>query len=284
MKSKLATIAALLAFVATTLLASVDTADQHFARRAEGARGAKADPAQIDLAIAAYRSAIAADPANLEARWKLMRALRFKAAYTASGVEEKKVIYTAARKIGEESLALIENMVAKRGVAKNAPLHKLADDARAIPNAGEIYYWNAAVWGEWALVYGKMAAVREGVAEKIRRSATLAMLIDPKVERGGGARILGRLHDQTPHVPFITGWASEKEAVKYLSQALAVDPTDRLTKVFLAEALVAADKANRPKAVALLREVIGGSIDPAWAVEEAAAQDDARALLKKFGA
>lgn len=281
---RIATTGIVLALLAATLFASVEQAEQHFARRAEGARGAKADPAQIDLAVASYRAALAAEPSNLDARWRLMRALRFKAAYTAYGVEEKKVIYSAARKIGEESIAIVESSLAKRGVPKGAPLPKVAEGARAIAHAGEVYYWNAAVWGEWALVYGKMAAVRQGVADKIRRSATIAMLIDPNIERGGGARILGRLHDQTPRVPFITGWASEKEAVKYLSQALAVDPEDKLTKVFLAEALVAADKANRAKAIQILREVAGGAVDPAWAVEEASAQEDARVLLKKFGA
>lgn len=279
---KRAALAVVLILLPAMLLASTDQADQFFAKRAEGANGAKANPTEIDKAIAGYRALLATEPGDLEARWKLMRALRFKASYTAYGVEEKKVIYNAARKVGEDAIAMIEAGLAKRGLPKNASLKQVADAARAIPNAGEIYYWNAAVWGEWALVYGKMAAVKQGVAEKIKRSATIAMLIDPKVERGGGARILGRLHNQTPRVPFLTGWASDAEAVKFLTQSLAHDPNDKLTKVFLAEAMVANDRASKAKAIALLREVVNAPVDPAWAVEDAAAQADARELLGKW--
>ena len=32
------------------------------------------------------------------------------------------------------------------------------------------------------------------------------------------SRVLGRLHDQTPRIPFITGWASSKEAVRFLER------------------------------------------------------------------
>ena len=50
-------------------------------------------------------------------------------------------------------------------------------------------------WGEWALAYGKMAAVRQGAADRIRSEATIAMLINPKMDGGGPQRVLGRLHD-----------------------------------------------------------------------------------------
>jgi hypothetical protein len=139
-------------------------------------------------------------------------------------------------------------------------------------------------WGEWAIAYGKLAAVREGAADRIRREATIATLIDPKLEGGAPPRVLGRLHDQTPHVPFITGWASSKEALKYLNQSLQIDPTNKITRVFLAEAMENNDSNTKPQAVQMLKEILNTPNDPNYEVEQAAAVDDARALLKKWGA
>jgi len=109
-------------------------------------------------------------------------------------------------------------------------------------------------------------------------------MIDPKMEGGSPARVLGRLHDQTPHVPFITGWASSKEAVKFLNESLKVDPANKITKVFLAEAMVDNDGDTKPQAVQMLKEVVAAPNDPNYEVEQARATDDARELLKKWHA
>jgi len=126
--------------------------------------------------------------------------------------------------------------------------------------------------------------VREGAADRIRREATIAMLIDPNIEGGGPARVLGRLHDQTPHIPFLTGWASSRQAVKLLNDALRIDPTNKVTRVFLAEAMVDNNSDTKPQAVQMLRELISSANNPEYEVEQAAAQDEARALLKEWGA
>jgi hypothetical protein len=99
---------------------------------------------------------------------------------------------------------------------EKAPKKRVAYAVRAISGAGEVFFLDSVNWGEWALAYGKIAAVREGAADRIRREATIAMLVDSKIEGGGPQRVLGRLHDQTPHIPFITGWASSEEAVRFL--------------------------------------------------------------------
>jgi hypothetical protein len=109
------------------------------------------------------------------------------------------------------------------------------------------------------------------------------MLIDPKLEGGGPARVLGRLHDQTPRVPFLTGWASSREAIRLLNESLKIDPTNKITRVFLAEAMVNNDSKTKPQVIQSLREIISTPNDPQYEVEQAAAQDDARALLKKWG-
>jgi len=276
----------LISLAAWTLQAQVSDGDQHWAMRAEGHQGARAAAAPIDAAIVAYQKAVTANGDDLEARWKLLRALRFKGSYVATSTQAKKDIFAEAKKAGEASMAVVDRMLGAKGVKSvvKASEKQVADVARGIPNAGEVIYWDSVAWGEWAIVYGKMAAVREGVADRIKRESTIVMLIDPKIENGGGARVLGRLHNQTPHVPFITGWASDSMAVRYLTQSLAQDPTNKLTKVFLAEAMVDSNKGTKPQAVQMLKDVLSSPNDPSFLVEQLTAQDDARMLVKNWGA
>jgi tetratricopeptide (TPR) repeat protein len=281
---KLLIVASVIVGFAMPLVSQVSEGDQHWNARAEGHQGGRAKPAHVDAAIAAYRKAVAQEPNNLEARWKLLRAIRFKGAYIASTNDEKKAIYAIAKTDGNAAMILVNRQLAAKGVKADAAEKSVADAARAIAGAAEVFFWDSVNWGEWALAYGKMAAVREGAADRIRREATIAMLIDAKLDGGGPQRVLGRLHDQTPHVPFITGWASSKEAVRFLRESSKIDPANKITRVFLAEALVSNDSKNGPEAIRILRDVINAPNDPSYEVEGAQAQDDAKALLRKWGA
>lgn len=277
-------IACALLLLSTAALAQVAEGDQHYAARAEGHVGGHAKPAQIDAAIAAYARAIAQNPNDLDARWKLLRAYRFKGAYVATNNDEKKKIYAEAKTAGEQALALLDRMLRNKGVSSisKSPEKQVAEAGRSVPGAGETFLWDAINWGEWALAYGKMAAAREGAADRIRREATIASLIDPKLEGGSPYRVLGRLHDQTPRIPFITSWASEKEAVKFLNESLKIDPANKITKVFLAEAMVSNDSDTKPQAIKLLNECVSAPNPPEFEVEQAQATEDAQALLKKW--
>src|SRR4051812_19855306 len=274
----------LLVAIAVTAAAQISEGDQHWNARAEGHQGGVAKAAQIDAAIAAYQKAASQEPNNLEARWKLLRAIRFKGAYVASTSDEKKRVYGIGKTEGNAAIAVVNRALSLKSIKADAPEKQVADAARAIAGAGEVFFWDSVNWGEWALAYGKMAAVREGAADRIKREATIAMLVDPKMDGGGPQRVLGRLHDQTPHVPFITGWASSKEAVRFLRESNRIDPTNKITRVFLADALVSNDSKNGPEAIRILREVINSPNDPNYEVESAQAQEDAKALLRKWGA
>lgn len=277
-------VASMIAAFALPLSAQMSEGDQHWNARAEGHQGGRAKPAQIDAAIAAYRKAVALEPNNLEARWRLLRALRFKGAYVASSNDEKKKLYATAKSDGEAAMVIINRHLAAKGVKPDADERSVAVIARALPGSAAVFFWDSANWGEWALAYGKMAAVREGAADRIRREATIAMMIDPKLDGGGPQRVLGRLHDQTPHIPFLTGWASSKEAVRFLRESNKIDPTNKITRVFLADALVSSDSKNGPEAIRILRQVISSPNDPNYEVEEARAQEDAKELLRQWGA
>ncbi len=281
---KLFSIAALL--LATTTFGQIAEGDAEWAKRAEGHEGGHAKAAHVDAAIAAYQRAVTQNPNDLEARWKLLRTIRFKGAYVATTNDEKRTIYANGKKEGEATIALVDRLLAAKGVKSisKATEKDVAETAKSIPGASEVFLWDAINWGEWALAYGKFAAVREGAADRIRREATIAYLIDPKLEGGSPPRVLGRLHDQTPHVIFLTGWVSEKEALRFLNESLKIDPTNKITRVFLAEAMENSNSDTKPQAVQMLREILNTTNDPNYEVEQAAAVDDARALLKKWRA
>ncbi len=277
-------VAALLLLASTPLFAQVAEGDQHWAVRAEGSSAGHAKAAHADAAIAAYEKAVAENPNDLEARWKLLRALRFKGAYVASSSDEKRAVYAKGKQAGDAALAVLDKALRAKGITSvtKATEKQVADAARSIPGADEIFFWDSVNWGEWALAYGKMAAVREGAADRIKRESTIAMLTTANLEGGGPARVLGRLHNQTPHVPFVTGWASDKEAVKYLNESLKADPKNKITIVFLAEAMVDNDSDTKPQAIQMLQAMIAAPNDPAYEVEMAAATEDAKALLKSW--
>jgi tetratricopeptide (TPR) repeat protein len=268
----------------TSLFAQVADGDRHYASRAEGADGNRAASEQIDAAIAAYQHAIIENSNDVEAHWKLLRAYRFKGAYVVTTSEEKKKVYSAAKSAGERALTLVGHLLAARGVKPAGPEKDVAEAAHAIAGAAEVYLWDSVNWGEWALAYGKLAAARQGAADRIRREATIAMLIDPTLEGGAPSRVLGRLHDQTPRIPFFTGWASEKEALRFLRESQKIDPTNKLTLVFLAEAMVSNDSQTKPQAIQLLRGTIAAPLHPDFVVEDADAIAQAKGLLAKWGA
>jgi len=284
MKRVMATLLGLL--IAAGAMAQLADGDQHWNLRAEGSQNGRAKADNVNAAIASYQKAVATDPNDLEARWKLLRTLRFKGAYVAASNEEKKQIYAQAKQAGEETLTVLDKRLAAKGISSvsKATEQQVADAAKTIPGASEIFLWDAINWGEWALAYGKFAAAREGAADRIRREATIANLVDPKLEGGSPSRVLGRLHDQTPRIPFITGWASSKDAVKFLNDSLKVDPTNKITIVFLAEAMVNNNSDTRPQAVQMLKSAVVAPIDTNYVVEQTAALNDAKNLLRKWGA
>jgi tetratricopeptide (TPR) repeat protein len=277
--------AGLALFLAASAFAQTTEGDQHWAARAEGHQGGHATATHANAAIAAYQRAISQSPNDLEPRWKLLRAFRFKGQYVATSKDEKKAIYSDAKRAGDEAMAVLDRQLQGRGLKSvvKASEKQVAESARAVPGAGELFLWDAINWGEWALVYGKLAAVKEGAADRIRRESTIAMLIDPRMEGGSPARVLGRLHDQTPHVPFLTGWASSREAVRLLNESLKIDPPNKITRVFLAEAMVNDNSDTKPQAIQMLKDTIAAPNPPDFDVEQSAATEDARALLRKWG-
>ena len=260
-------------------------ADRLWALRAEGSTGGHARAAAIDPVIAACRSALALEPGSVEAHACLMRALHFKGEHVADDVAAKREIFDEGRKAAEEALDLLRRDASKaagKDLSKATPV-ELAPLLKGRADAVDAFYWAAADWGKWALAFGKMAAVKQGAAAKIRDYAQAVILLDPLYDGGGGYRILGRLHHQTPSVPFVTGWASRKEALRNLRLAVATDPRNFLGREFLAEAIWDYEPDRRDEARALMRALVADVPLPGWIVECRRAQEEAAAKLKDWG-
>ncbi len=290
MRAVLLALALPLSLCAPAALAADDAAllaeaDRLWVLRAEGSTGGHARAAAIDPVVAASRAALAKAPDSVAARARLMRALHFKGEHVADDVAAKREIFDEGRKSAEEALGILRRDASKasgRDLSKSTPV-ELAAHLKGRADAVEAFYWAAADWGKWALAFGKTAAVKQGAAAKIRDYAQAVILLDPAYDGGGGYRILGRLHHQTPSVPFLTGWASRSEALKNLRLAVHTAPENFLGREFLAEAIWDYESDKRDEAVALLRTLVAEEPLPDWIVECRRSQEDAAAKLKEWG-
>lgn len=256
----------------------VAAGDAAWQRRADAAGGA--DREQIEQSIAAYERALAADPADLEARWKLMRALFFLGEHVLDDRDERLGVFERGRELGDEG---VDQIAAAAGLDREALIELDAPALRAAvaePVVGaEILFWSAVHWGLWGRTRGKLAAAREGAAGRVRDLATASIHLAPEIQNGGGHRILGRLHTEAPSIPFVTGWIDRDTAVRELERAHQLAPDDLTTRLYLAEALVEFDRDRRQEGIAMLESVVAADPDPEWRVEELAAIADARRLL-----
>ena len=239
--------------------------DARFARRADGAVNGVALRPEVDAAIALYRKARAQAPDDLDLLAKLIRALHFRGAYTGATPEEKKAIFEEGRDLGQAAIDRLEaDAKAARGMSR-------VEFLRARKGAALLYLWTAGHWGEWALVRGKLAAARSGVAGRVRDLAQAVADIDPAFEDAAGYRILGRLHSEAPKIPFITGWVSHDKGVELLRRSLAAAPSHPVTGFFLAEALLehrAGDPQSRAEALRLLDQVARSNPRPGTLLED----------------
>jgi tetratricopeptide (TPR) repeat protein len=262
----------------------IEEGDHHWDLRDEGAQGTTADSKEVDLAISAYRQALASLPDSLAARWRLMRGLFFKGEYATEDNEAKKKIFDEGKAVGEKALQLVRQEATRRAgkpFDKAGPV-EMAPVFGNSPDVVGCFFWSSANWGMWALSYGKFQAVRQGAAGKIRDLATAVTMMDPEYGQGGGYRVLGRLHHQTPYVPFITGWASTKKAVAFLRKAYQIEPRNSANRLYLAEALWDWNNDSRKEALTLAEDLIHDAPRSDFRVEDQAAQEKAQALLEKW--
>jgi tetratricopeptide (TPR) repeat protein len=258
--------------------------DAAWARRAEGHQGGKAASGPIDEAIADFERAVKEQPDRLEGSWKLLRALHFKGEFATDSNAGKQKAFGRGKEVAEAAL----DRLAKRTAVGRAKLDAMspAEAAKAVggvPEAKPLFLWAAVHWGLWGDVFGRLAAARQGVGDRVKRYAETLIALDERYEDAGGHRILGRLHTLAPKVPFVTGWVDRGKAVSELRKAVALGPNNFDNPLFLAEALLDHQPDKAPEAREILRRLLARPPLPEWVVEQEKSQANARALLAKGG-
>jgi hypothetical protein len=258
---------------ATDFARAVQRADLEYARRAEGAQGAVALPGPIDLAIADYRKAVALEPDEASVRASLLRALFFRATFCGGGPEVRKALAAEARQVADEGVDRLERGAGEaRGTARIEALRK-------VPGAGELLFWAAVSWGEWAQTHSRWAAVRARAPGRIRDLAQTVIDVDPTLQEGGGHLVLGRLHDKSPSIPIVSGFVSREKALANLRKAHGAFPGNTIGAVYLGEAILRHDPAHRDEAREVLARCARATPRPDYAVEDAHYIARARSLL-----
>jgi tetratricopeptide (TPR) repeat protein len=244
--------------------------DAYYTRRAEGRVAGVARPELVDRAISEYRRALNLDPSSYEARLGLLRAYFFRGGFCNLEERDQIALFDPAKKLAEETVKKLDVDLARRqGRA-----------ARDIAPSAEIYMWAAVSWGEWAVSH-KVSAAFQGAPARIRDLASAVIQIDPVTEQGGGLAVLGRLHNECPRVPFLTGWVSRSEGLRLLRQARAAAPLNPANAFFLAEALIEQNPGDTTEARRLLEWSAHIVPRPEYLVEDAHYAAQARELLSR---
>ncbi|HEX5715494.1 MAG TPA: hypothetical protein VF179_05000 [Thermoanaerobaculia bacterium] len=257
----------------------ISVGDAAWARRGEGHQGDRAAAGPINEAVAAYERAVKEQPDRLEAYSKLLRALHYKGDFAVHTREGKQQVFGRGREVVEAAVDRISRRAGKK--LDELPPAQVAKLVAKIPEAPEIFLWGGIHWGLWGDAYGRIAAARQGVGDKIRRYGEITVALDERLERAGGHRLLGRLHTLAPKIPLVTGWVDRGKAISHLRRAVALGPEDLYNQVYLAEALLEHQPEKAAEAREILRKVIQTKPDPARVVEDERALANARELLGK---
>jgi len=255
--------------------------DAAWARRAEGHQGDRALPGPVNEAIAAYERAVKEQPDRLEGAWKLLRALHYKGDFATQTKEGKQQAFARGKEVAEAGIDRLARKVGGREKLDAMTPAQAAKAVSAIPEAKPLFLWSAVHWGLWGDVFGRLAAARQGVGDRVRRYSEVLIALDERYEDAAGHRILGRLHTLAPKVPFVTGWVDRDKAVSELRKAVALGPGNLDNHLFLAEALLEYQPAKAAEARDILRRLLARKPVPELVVEQERTLVNARALLSK---
>jgi tetratricopeptide (TPR) repeat protein len=268
----------------TALAAQTDpiaAGDAAWARRAEGHQGDRAQVGPINEAIAAYERAVKEQPERLEGYWKLLRALHYKGDFATPAREAKQQVFARGKEVAEAGIDRLAKRAGGRQKFDNLTPAQAARAVAGVPEAKPLFLWAAVHWGLWGDVFGRLAAARQGVGDRVRRYAEILIALDERYEDAAGHRILGRLHTLAPKVPFVTGWVDRDKAVAELRRAVALGPDNLDNHLFLAEALLEHHQEKAAEAREILRRLLARQPAPELVVEQERTLANARALLAK---
>ena len=236
-------------FICTLLFTSVVMAEiTHlergillYGKRAENAKGLKANTQLIDQSITELLKAYKIPEDKLDAGIYLLRCYYYKGKFISDSDEKKKVMFNKGKSLGEKMIALY-------------------------PASAAVYYWYLVNLGSWSEIYGILAAAKEGVANTMQEYAKNIIDIDSTYSDGGGYFMLGAVHLKSPYIPFILSWPSDEKALKYLLLAYNTGDATPSQTVYLARAFYTNDQ--KEKAISLLTSLLGQDISESYKLED----------------
>ena len=250
-----------------------------FDQRAVGAAGALPAKGPIQASLECFRHALRLAPDRFDVRVGLLHALLFEGEYAARSKDERKQAFLEGRNLFEDTLDLLIRLTGTdfRKLKPEQVNRAMAGYEEARP----IFFLGALHWGLWADYFGTIAAVRSGVAKKIRVLAETTLIVTPDVHGGGAHRLMGRLHFLTPRIPFVTSWVDRKRSVSELEKALSLGPTDPLNLAFLAEAVAEIGKDRKRAKELLIAAVMAKPREGYW-VEDLSAIEEAKKIQREL--
>jgi hypothetical protein len=97
------------------------------------AQGAIAVAEPVQAAIADYRRALVLRPESIAARWRLLRALFFRASFCGSEPEQRQRLFEEARHLADEGVARLERVAGgRKGAARAGAPGRIRDLAREL--------------------------------------------------------------------------------------------------------------------------------------------------------
>ena len=126
---------------------------------------------------------------------------------------------------------------------------------------------------------GLLTIVRKGIARRMYDGASLAIRLEPSIERGGAYRLLSRLHADLPRVPFVSGWVDRSESRPMAERARAIAPEDPGNRLIMALALRDEGPESGERVRALLELVAAAEPRRSLRAEDLAIAEQAQELL-----
>lgn len=200
----------------------------------------------LENALNLFKEKVKENPDSFIFRANLLKAIYFKGCYSGMEKEEAKGLFAFGKKVGEEGKEIFKKITKLEKLDKP---EEIAQKGKDIKGVAEFFFWDSACWGQWALLYGKLKAAKEGAAKKILISAEVALILNEKMEDGGPHRVLGRLHHQTPKIPLITGWVSKDKALYHLNKAMEFGPDEIMNYWFLGELYLDLGQKDKAKEI-----------------------------------
>jgi tetratricopeptide (TPR) repeat protein len=204
--------------------------------------------ASVRQAVSLWAEHLAAHPADFESAWKLSRGYYW---LGTNGLPqpERKPALEAGIAAGRTAIAL----QARRP---------------------EGHFWMAANMGALAESFG----LRQGIRHRgpIKEALETVLKLDPAYLHGSADRALGRWYYK---VPGLFG-GDDRKSEQHLRKALSYNPQSVITRLFLAETLIALNR--KAEAREALEAAIAAPDDPEWLPEDRRFKQQARDLLARL--